>query len=225
MSSRRYMDFVPKSTAKKPSTVVKKTEEVEVTDFEVNEIFEERNKNVRAGVTVPSGKTPKVEDYQKKFVKAEVPKRPLSEKEQEVKRAGQGIRGSEQGVKKVEKKRPTVAPTMVKKPVAPAVVKKPVAPAVMKKPVAKVSKAEMVKKPEALQPNPAFVNTEKVAKRPLSKSVAKKKEVVPNETPSGPVTIIDKPKSDSKVGLIITIIITIILGAAAGTVAFLLLPK
>ena len=73
---------------------------------------------------------------------------------------------------------------------------------------------------------PAFVNTEKVRKRPLSKNVYSKKTVAPKEEKlSAPVTIIDKPEKDSKVGLIVTIIITIILGAAAGTVAFLLLPR
>jgi hypothetical protein len=76
---------------------------------------------------------------------------------------------------------------------------------------------------------PRFVRTE-VEKRPLSKSVAQKKIVSgapkqEQEAPSKPVTIIHKPEKDSKVGLIVTIIITIILGAAAGTVAFLLLPK
>ena len=72
---------------------------------------------------------------------------------------------------------------------------------------------------------PKFVKTE-VEKRPLSKNVYQKKVVTPKEEkPSKPVTIIHKPEKDSKVGLIVTIIITIILGAAAGTVAFLLLPK
>lgn len=70
-----------------------------------------------------------------------------------------------------------------------------------------------------------FVNTDKVVKRPLSKNVYQKKIVEPKEVPQAPVTIIQKPEKDSKVGLIVTIIITIILGAAAGTVAFLLLPK
>jgi hypothetical protein len=71
-----------------------------------------------------------------------------------------------------------------------------------------------------------FVNTEGVEKRPLSGSVATKKRIfVPKEEPSGPVTIIQKPEKDSRVGLIVAIIITIILGATAGTVAFLLLPK
>lgn len=73
-----------------------------------------------------------------------------------------------------------------------------------------------------------FVKTE-VKKRPLSKNVYQKKVVAmpPKEVKEStePVTIISKPEKDSKVGLIVTILITIILGAAAGTVAFLLLPK
>ncbi len=74
-------------------------------------------------------------------------------------------------------------------------------------------------------PRAKFVNTEKVTKRPLSKNVYQRKIETPEEKPTGPVTIISKPERDSRVGLIVTIIITIILGAAAGTVAFLLLPK
>ncbi len=93
-------------------------------------------------------------------------------------------------------------------------------PATAKKPA-----VEPKKKP-ALPPKPAFVNTEKIRKRPLSKNFYPKKMVEPKEeVPSAPVTIINKPEKDSKAGLIVTIIITIILGAAAGTVAFLLLPK
>ena len=81
------------------------------------------------------------------------------------------------------------------------------------------------KKPyNAIKKSP-FVNTEKVTKRPLSKSVYQKKVVVPKEEPSKTVTIITKPEKDSKVGIVVAIILTIILGAAAGTVAFLLLPK
>ena len=86
---------------------------------------------------------------------------------------------------------------------------------------ASVKKAKL-----GLPVRPAFVNTEKVRKRPLSKNVYPKKTVEPKaEVPVAPVTIFDKPEKDSKVGLIVTIIITIILGAAAGTIAFLLLPK
>lgn len=74
-------------------------------------------------------------------------------------------------------------------------------------------------------PKAKFVNTEKVDKRPLSKNVYQKKVVAPKEEPQGPVTIIARPEKDSKMGLVVTIVITIVLGAAAGTVAFLLLPK
>ena len=90
----------------------------------------------------------------------------------------------------------------------------------------KQTRTVMANKEVKSAPRPAFVNVEKVKKRPLSKNVYPKKAVeLPKEVPSGPVTIIDKPEKDSKVGLVVTIIITIILGAAAGTVAFLLLPK
>jgi len=110
--------------------------------------------------------------------------------------------------KKVVKKEPPVEKTEVKKPVEA----KPEAKTEAKKPAAPLK--------------PAFVNTEKIRKRPLSKNVYPKKVVEPKEeVPSAPVTIINKPEKDSKAGLIVTIIITIILGAAAGTVAFLLLPK
>lgn len=71
-----------------------------------------------------------------------------------------------------------------------------------------------------------FVNTEKIVQRPLSPVAQRSKPVVPTEEkPSAPVTIIEKPEKDSKVAVVIAIILTIILGAAAGTVAFLLLPK
>ena len=86
-------------------------------------------------------------------------------------------------------------------------------------------KANNVSSPTLKVSQARFVNTDKVVKRPLSKNVYQKKIVEPKEVPQAPVTIIQKPEKDSKVGLIVTIIITIILGAAAGTVAFLLLPK
>lgn len=71
-----------------------------------------------------------------------------------------------------------------------------------------------------------FVNTEKIVQRPLSPATHRPEPIVPTEEkPSAPVTIIEKPEKDSKVAVIVAIILTIILGAAAGTVAFLLLPK
>ncbi len=95
---------------------------------------------------------------------------------------------------------------------------------VVEKPVEKPKKVSTVKNSFNV-PNPQFINQEKISKRPLSKNVYQKKIEEFKEEPKGPVTIISKPEKDSKVGLIVTIILTIILGAAAGTVAFLLLPK
>ena len=77
-----------------------------------------------------------------------------------------------------------------------------------------------------------FINVGKVEKRPLSKNVYTKRAVASEmpkvkakEESKKPVVIITKPEKDSKVGLVVAVILTIILGAAAGTVAFLLLPK
>lgn len=137
-------------------------------------------------------------------------------------------------------------------PVAPvkATPAKPAAP-VKSQPVAvnrtniKAIKSEKIaKKPLNLQPKPAkkpapiaakpkttfeppkFINTSKVEKRPLSKTVyARRQEVVAKEEPTGPVAIIDKPEKDSNIGLIITVILTVILGAAVGTIAFLIIPR
>ena len=74
-------------------------------------------------------------------------------------------------------------------------------------------------------PKNPFINHGHIAKRPLSKNFYQKPPQVSEEKPSGPVTIITKPEKDTKVGIVVTIILTIILGAAAGTIAFLLLPK
>ena len=75
-------------------------------------------------------------------------------------------------------------------------------------------------------PKPQFINQDKVVKRPLSKNVYPKKAVAnPEEKPKGPVTIISKSEKHSHISLVVMIILTVILGAAAGTIAFLLLPK
>lgn len=74
-------------------------------------------------------------------------------------------------------------------------------------------------------PKTPFINQGSVAKRPLSKNVYQKKVQPTKEGNQGPVAIISKPEKDSKAGVVVGIILTIILGAAAGTIAFLLLPK
>lgn len=74
-------------------------------------------------------------------------------------------------------------------------------------------------------PAPAFINTEKIEKRPLSKNFYPRPSVKAEEPSTAPIAIITPPEKDSRSGLIIAIILTIILGAAAGTVAFLLFPR
>lgn len=75
-----------------------------------------------------------------------------------------------------------------------------------------------------------FVYPSNIEKRPLSgANIYGKKPMVTRpmsgEEPKGPVTIISKPDKKSHTGIIVAVILTIILGAAAGTVAFLILPK
>lgn len=78
-----------------------------------------------------------------------------------------------------------------------------------------------------------FINTNKVEKRPLSTAgsvrkasiVAKESSSITQSKKEKPVRIVDKPEKDSKTSMIVAVILTIILGAAAGTVAFLMLPK
>ena len=138
-----------------------------------------------------------IEDLNDKKTNVELPKRPLG--------SSVTVSASEAKAKKVK------AEGLFKKN------QKPEEPA--KKSVA--SKASTTYK----APNSPFINQSRVEKRPLSKNVYQKKIAVPKEEPKGPVTIISKPEKDSHVGIIVTIIMTIILGATAGTVAFLLLPK
>ena len=94
----------------------------------------------------------------------------------------------------------------------------------------KVTKSEsfsIPQKPVAppVQPQAHFIKTN-VAKRPLSPNVYSKPiPETPKEEKSGPVAIINQPKKESHIGFIITVILVIILGAAAGTVAFFLLPR
>lgn len=100
---------------------------------------------------------------------------------------------------------------------------------IVEKPVEKSKKKEgffeIEERKTLTIPKANFINKEKVVKRPLSKNVYQKKIEATKEEPKGPVTIITKPEKDSKAGIIIAIILTIILGATAGTIAFLLLPK
>ena len=164
-------------------------------DVAIEEFFAVENHPRRRGAAPEYGV---IEEYKPKFVQTEVKKRPL---------------GGKPGVAK-----PALKPAPRKVVAAKAVRESDAKLEAARKEADKAGDKMML-------PETRFVNTEKVEKRPLSKNVYKKKIVAPKEEPTGPVTIITKPDKGSHIGVIVTIILTIILGAAAGTVAFLLLPK
>ena len=91
---------------------------------------------------------------------------------------------------------------------------------------AEVAASENAAKTESEFKKPKFINTHLIEKRPLSKTNYRDRTpVAVEESATSPVTIIDKPEKDSRLGFIVTILLTIILGAAVGVVAFLLIPK
>ena len=225
--NKRYIDFVPVTkkganprppvkVAKKPvpkDEEIKKTEkpivEAEKTDFNrdtggqdtakefpIEELFVEKTEFLTDDFDDVT-QFGVIEDYHPKFVQVEVKKRPL---------------GAKPATKPAAKTASAVsgagAATAVKKTVA--------------------------KKPAPMGATRAnFINVGKIEKRPLSKNIYVRdlseasvpKQQEKEEASKKPVVIIAKPEKDSKVGLVVAVILTIILGAAAGTVAFLLLPK
>lgn len=211
--NKKYMDFVPtnpkigssgkRSVAKKP--VEKKPVKTEpVKKVEEPEKVRQDIPTINTGSFSLKGEPNYgvVEELHPKFVKTEVEKRPLSrshfiKKQDELKKA----KAEKIAAKKLEKP--------VEKPVENS--KK------TEKPAEDKTKMKIPKTP--------FINQNKVAKRPLSKNVYERTIKPTEEIPTGPVTIISKPEKDAKISLVVTIILTIILGAAAGTIAFLLLPK
>ena len=146
-----------------------------------------------------------VEDYRPKFVKTEVAKRPLSR--------GHFVA---QKSELAEAKAINVTAKKLKKPAR-----------LVEKPVEKSTETEKKAEDKAKMkiPNSPFINQNRIEKRPLSKNIYERTVKPTEEKPTGPVKIISQPEKDSKAGRVVAIILAIILGAAAGTVAFLLLPK
>ena len=219
--NKRYIDFVPskvtKTSTKKVSvkgSVVVKKPIVQKTVPKATKVVKSRVAREelvsRDRLEVDTGtftlkKEPKygvVEDFRPKFVKTEVPKRPLSKSHFTTNR---GELAEAKATKVVAKK--------IAKPV--------------EKPVEKSERTERTadNKTKMKIPKSPFINQAKVAKRPLSKNVYERTVKPTEEKSSGPVTIISTPEKEAKVGRVVAIILAIILGAAAGTVAFLLLPK
>ena len=205
---KQYMDFMPakpvKKTVKKPVASKAPVVSRVSTTPKVASQPKRVQKPVPAPKVVPRPKNaPKlgeIEDLTARYTEEDLKKRPLGEKRQpEVKHAELAkIKAQKVGNKGVDFK---------------------------DKEKSKVDSKTQDEKKTYKTPKSPFINQEKVVKRPLSKNVYKKEVKVPKEEPKGPVTIIEKPEKDAKVGLIIAIILTIILGAAAGTIAFLLIPK
>lgn len=215
--NKRYMDFVPvdkKSAPKRATSATsltvrkgaskrvapKKPVTKDPDEIPLEEMFEERARPAGVSTGLNEPKYGVIEDYRPKFVRTEVTKRPL---------------GTKNNAKKPEMK-PAIKPAT--RPVMKSVAK----PAM--KPVAR--------------PITKFLNTNKIEKRPLSGASPRKMASVESvnrsavvelktekKTRKSPERIIVKPEKDSKAGMIVAVILTIILGAAAGTVAFLLLPK
>ncbi len=193
--SKRYMDFVPSKPVNGSAMHQQKT--VKKTETVEKAVSAPRVTSVKKAEALGEPVLGIVEDREPRFVKAETPKKALN---------------------KVSHFRP------VKNELTEAKAKRIGNQMKKVEPVAKKAGEEKDKKTYQ-PPKTPFINQEKVVKRPLSKNVYRKKIEVPKEEPKGPVTIITKPEKDAHVSLIVTIILTIILGAAAGTVAFLLLPK
>lgn len=231
--NRRYIDFVPakkgsaakaKAPVRPRAAVVTRTTVTKTTVTGVSarpapaRPVNARSVNARpaevarvvpAERKLPTEKKPAlgvIEDLNTHFVKTDVPKRPLSEKPVATTKTAK----SQATEAKQQKVKARVLKPAAKKP-APTPVK----------PVEKPVEKSTYKPPKS-----PFINQNKVVKRPLSGNIYRKEIVeAVKEEPKGPVTIIAKPEKDRHIGIVVTIIITIILGAAAGTVAFLLLPK
>lgn len=155
-----------------------------------------------------------IEDLSPKFVRMDVPKRPLGDNS-EHKVEPQPV--AKNDVKEAKSKR------LIGRFRNKSTVK---AEAKSNTKVSSKAEKKATEKSTFVAPKPTFINQDKVAKRPLSKNVYQKNIVATKEPGNkAPVAIIAKPEKESKVGLIVAIILTIILGAVAGTIAFLLLPK
>lgn len=209
--NKKYIDFVPTKPKAKAKVAKKASQKkavlVRPSEPKQKEIVREELVVMEDALSVGADtfslkKGPvygEIEDFRPKFVKTEVEKRPLSKGHFTKKK-------SELKEAKSEKISAKKLKNIVEKPVEKS-----------KNTPEDTAKMKIPKSP--------FINQNKVVKRPLSKNVYERTIKPTEEVQSGPVTIISKPEKDTKVSLIVTIILTIILGAAAGTIAFLLLPK
>lgn len=202
---KQYMDFVPTKSAKPVKTQITPKKQVKPASKAVSRAATTQSVSKKTVSKVAfkgeeKRKLGKVENLNTRFVKSDVPKRPLN-RAPHFTTGKTGLAATK--AQKVGLKSATPAKSV-------------------EKPVKNSKKTVGVYR----APKSPFINSDTVPKRPLSKNIYPKK-VAPmlKEEQKGPVTIISKPEKQAHVGMIVTIILTIILGAAAGTVAFLLLPK
>lgn len=219
--NKRYMDFVPTRKAKNAPKMASSGEvmraarpamrtslsrtpvaKVSHTQYTARAVSENERIDVSANTFSIRSEAMLgvVEDLNPKFVQKNVPKRPLSKRPKprmEYERELAEIKSR----KLVGNRRDVIEEEVMMRP------------------------KKTAEKDNYVTPKTPFINQAKVEKRPLSKHVYTKKIEPVKEEKRGPVKIIEKPEKDGKIGLVITIILTIIMGAAAGTIAFLLLPK
>lgn len=138
-----------------------------------------------------------VEDWSNRFVNTDVPKRPLA-------------KATEANRMKPETARAASQAGQAKRMSSPATK--------VSRPATGVNRRSNFVYPQGIEKRP-LSNANIYGKKPIATKPMSKEE------PKGPVTIISKPDKQSHVGVIVAVILTIILGAAAGTVAFLILPK
>lgn len=145
-----------------------------------------------------------IEELPTGFVTSDVPKRPLSVTK----------KNDQEDLSKIKARKLRGERKLIGKQVSQSVAKET------------PEKRQEEKKSKYVLPKSPFINQTKVEKRPLSKNVYQQRTAeTKSEKLSGPVTIIEKPEKDSRISMVVIIILTIIIGAAAGTVAFLLLPR
>ena len=239
--NKRYIDFVP-AKGNRSKTPVKKTGGSDGavvvrmkkngagggTDAKAEKISEEIKFGMIDGTNSKDVEFGVIEDFRPKFVKSEVKKRPLGENDtKKILRVGATAKSGAITTGRASAKVGIVRAGVAAKVGGASGAKVAKSKTIGGAKVAKVGAIGGAKVAKSKIQKVNFINTNKVEKRPLSKSVYPKKIVAPSkeEVVHGPEKIIAKPEKDSKAGLIIAIILTIILGAAAGTVAFLLLPK
>ena len=210
--NKRYIDFVPPKSntmAASPKTPKSSVSRTQTTHRVIRTNTQPTGRVNFSAHTSQKVELGVIEDLSPKFINTDPPKRPLNSGKSTIPAAQPNNSLKEAKSKKIIGKNPPKSTTNTTKPSRKEA-----------KTTASQNSTSKYKTPKT-----PFVNLDKITKRPLSKNVYAKKVETPSEIPKGPVTIITKPEKDSRVGLIITIILTIILGAAAGTVAFLLLPK